>query len=816
MELDRVPEGVEPGRWIPPRLVLAAAAVCVAYYLGANVGLILRFPPTTPSVLWPPNSILTATLLLWPPRAWPFLLLAVLPAHVAAELPLGWPASLIGALYLTNCLEAVLAASLVRRFSDAPSRFDTLRRAGVFIVAAGVIAPLASTIVDAAAVWALHGESYAHVFVTRFASNALTALTLVPTIVIMVSDAPRWVRRASARRRVEAVALLVGLCAVAVLVFVSGGLASEAIPGAPVTPVVLLVPFILWASVRFGPAGTSVALVATATLASWAAAYGTGPFAGLRAAESVLALQLSLIVVAIPTLCLAALIAERQRAESALRERLAFEALLSRLSGAFVQLPSGDMDRAFTDWCRQVAAFLGVARVTLVRREVATRPSTAAAAGDVREHGSDVVVPLAAGERLVGSLVFTKPGDEVWSEETRGRVRLVAEVFANALARKENEDALRASEVIKSAILASLTSGVAVLDRDGWIIAVNDGWIRLAGGVLAGAAAALDVGDNYVEACRQAARADAADGPALFAGVCDVLGRRRFGFSIEHPGVRGRDEWFALSVVPLHRPDGGAVVSVTEISERKRAEMDAQQSRQELAHFSRVSTMGELAASLAHELNQPLAAILLNAQTARRRLDADPSGAAELREILDDIEADDTRAAEVIRRMRELLRKGDAERVRLDLNALVHEVIRLLGNDAVLRNVALSLEAGGEPLMVDGDRIQLQQVVLNLVLNAMEAAAEGGAADRSVLVRTGRANGRVCVAVRDNGPGLRDGTAELVFEPFYTTKATGMGMGLAIVRSIVRAHDGTISAANVPTGGAAFELSLPLVDADAI
>jgi C4-dicarboxylate-specific signal transduction histidine kinase len=322
------------------------------------------------------------------------------------------------------------------------------------------------------------------------------------------------------------------------------------------------------------------------------------------------------------------------------------------------------------------------------------------------------------------------------------------------------------------------------------------------------------VRDNYVEACRRAARVDPAHGPTLFAGVCDVLARRRPGFSIEHPGGRGRDGWFAVSVVPLHRPDGGAVVSVTEITERKHAEIDAQQSRQELAHFSRVSTMGELAASLAHELNQPLAAILLNAQTARRRLDADPAATDALREILDDIEADDTRAAEVIRRIRELLRKGETERVRLDLNALVGDVIRLLGSDALLRNVTLSVEAANEPLMVHGDRIQLQQVVLNLVVNAMEAVAEHGNGDRSVVVRTASADGRVRVAVRDAGPGLRHGTQDLVFEPFYTTKPTGMGMGLAIVRSIIRAHEGAIAAVNNPTGGATFEIALPAADGD--
>src|SRR5262249_13036751 len=179
-----------------------------------------------------------------------------------------------------------------------------------------------------------------------------------------------------------------------------------------------------------------------------------------------------------------------------------------------------------------------------------------------------------------------------------------------------------------------------------------------------------------------------------------------------------------MSVVPLSVPEGGAVVSHTEITERKRAEMDAQRSRQELAHFTRVSTMGELAASLAHELNQPLTGILTNAQAARRFLERTPPDLDELRDILIDIVEDDKRAGDAIQRLAELARKGEPKLSHLDLNALIRDVVKLLTSDAIIRNVSVALELDATLPMAKGDRVQLQQVVLNLLLNAMDAIAD--------------------------------------------------------------------------------------------
>jgi signal transduction histidine kinase len=392
------------------------------------------------------------------------------------------------------------------------------------------------------------------------------------------------------------------------------------------------------------------------------------------------------------------------------------------------------------------------------------------------------------------------------------RLRLAAEVFANALARKRTEDALRASELMKSAILASLSSQVAVLDREGRIIAVNESWTRFARSGMA-RDAEVGVGVCYLEVCRQAARQGAKHAGDALAGIRAVLDGSRAGFSIEYACDAPAARWIATTVVPLSRPGGGAVVSHTDVTERKRVEMDAQRSRQELSHFTRVSTMGELAASLAHELSQPLTGILTNAQAARRFLES--SGAPdldELRSILSDIVEDDRRASEVIQRLRELLRKGEPAFAPLDFHRLIRDVVRLVSSDAIIRNVSLTLDLGPGAPTVRGDRVQLQQVVLNLLINGLEAVAECAGDDRSVVVRTRDTDVQtVHVSVEDGGPGLRAGTEALVFEPFYTTKPAGMGMGLAIARSIVEAHGGLIWAANNPLRGAAFHVALPLV-----
>ena len=219
--------------------------------------------------------------------------------------------------------------------------------------------------------------------------------------------------------------------------------------------------------------------------------------------------------------------------------------------------------------------------------------------------------------------------------------------------------------------------------------------------------------------------------------------------------------------------------------------------------------LGELSGSLAHELNQPLTAILSNAQAAQRFLAQDPPRVEKLAEILADIVKSDHRAGAVIQRLRSLLRKEDSQRHRLDINEVVEDSMRLMRSDLLSRHVVASTELAKALPSVSGDRNQLQQVLLNFVINACDAM-DGVQADRRLLVRTQpAAQGNVEVSVIDRGAGIPEGDIERIFEPFMTTKATGMGLGLAICRSIVEAHGGRLWATNNPGGGATLHCELP-------
>ena len=244
---------------------------------------------------------------------------------------------------------------------------------------------------------------------------------------------------------------------------------------------------------------------------------------------------------------------------------------------------------------------------------------------------------------------------------------------------------------------------------------------------------------------------------------------------------------------------------------RKVAEVELQKLREDLGHVNRVATIGELTTSLAHELNQPLTAILSCAQVAQRLIAVDPIDRGEFREILTEIIEDGKRAAAVIDRLRALLKKGDPQLTILDLNETVAEVARLIRSDALVRDISIRLELAPTLAPVRGDRVQLQQVLLNLALNGMDAMQELPTGERALVFRTARDRpGAIRVAVRDSGIGIGGRDVEHMFQAFSTTKAHGMGIGLTIARSIIEAHGGEMEAENNPDGGATFSFTLPV------
>ncbi|GAB7525810.1 sensor histidine kinase [Paraburkholderia sp. 2C] len=254
---------------------------------------------------------------------------------------------------------------------------------------------------------------------------------------------------------------------------------------------------------------------------------------------------------------------------------------------------------------------------------------------------------------------------------------------------------------------------------------------------------------------------------------------------------------------------GGHVAMLAFVTDRTER-YELRHDRQELAHLTRVSTLGELAGSLAHELNQPLTAILSNVQAAQRFIDLDPPELGEVREILKDIVDDSCRASEVIRRIRAFVKKDELQLVRLDPGDVLREVAQLVHSDAIVRGVHLSVDIDDDLPPVRGDKIQLQQVVLNLMVNAFDAMRGCDALERTVSAFAGLdRDGNVRIAIRDRGEGIAADRLERIFKPFVTSKPQGLGLGLSISRSIVDMHRGRLWAENNTDKGMTFYVALP-------
>jgi PAS domain S-box-containing protein len=670
-------------------------------------------------------------------------------------------------------------------------------------------------------------------------------------------------------------------------------------------------------------------------------------------------------------------IAQRRRARRALAERLRFETLLSELSARLGTVPGEALERRIDDALRDTMEALDLDRVTLAQLAAdrdtirishsVTRPGVPSippaveirafpwiarelragrtvsfadtealpAAADADRQSlralrtrSMVAVPMVVDGAVVGALACsTLRGDRAWPAALVQRIRLLAEVFANALARQRAEDAARESEErfrlladsaplmiwmsgqsgertyfnrgwldvtgrpledelgggwtegihredlalcleqledalagrraftidyrlrrwdgeyrwvldhglprdqgagtlggyigaaidvtelkgaqqairesaeLRSAIFGSLHGQVAALDREGVVIAVNHAW-RLFAEANGADTGRVSVGASYVETCRQAARGGDPEAGRALEAITSVLeggGRRLLEYVCRTPWG---ERWFEMEVGPFHRPEGGAIVSHVDVTRRRQAEDEARQQREELAHALRVTTLGELAASLAHEINQPLAAIVTNAQAATRMLGGGREAGEDVTESLTDIASDAKRASHIIRQLRALFRKEQATQKPVDLNALVEDVITLLHHDFGRKRITVRRLCDPRLPMVSGDSIQLQQVLLNLLVNASEALALTTEGPREITIETSRLRPRVvAIAIRDTGIGVKDGDVERIFQRFVSSKPDGLGMGLSISRSIVEAHGGTIRAtANADRG----------------
>jgi PAS domain S-box-containing protein len=356
-------------------------------------------------------------------------------------------------------------------------------------------------------------------------------------------------------------------------------------------------------------------------------------------------------------------------------------------------------------------------------------------------------------------------------------------------------------------VVEASPNGIVVVDAQGYIVLVNAVAENLFGyrrEDLVGRSIDLLVPERFrgEYAARRAAFHAAPATRTLGAGL-ELFAWRKDGteFPVE------------IVISSIQSPEGTLDLSVVvDITERKQAEAKARKHREELAHLSRVAIMGELAGALAHELNQPVTGMVNNASAARRFIAKGRADLPKLDGLFEAVVEDGRRAGEIIRSIRGMVHKGNEVRSPVNLNDVIADVLRFVRSDALERHCMLVTEPDPELPLVEADRVQLQQVLLNLIVNAFEAMRETPVVERRVIIRSERvSDGRVRVSVRDFGTGLPAEEPERIFERFFSTKREGMGMGLAIARSIVAAHGGELAAVNAEGGGACVYFSLPVI-----
>jgi PAS domain S-box-containing protein len=543
----------------------------------------------------------------------------------------------------------------------------------------------------------------------------------------------------------------------------------------------------------------------------------------------------------------------RHRVETKLEQRLKYQNLVSNLSARFVNLPSRDVDLEIKIGLEQVGGFFELERCTFaevqpsgksyqtlhcwVKNGIANQLTVGThqfmpmlterirGGEPYRFRGREeipynwvhekrfakaegiqagLMVPLKVGGSFLGAFLidsFTKEYD--WPDETVEELRFVGGIFANAIARRRAEQDLASSEKRIRMITDALPLLIAYVGGDRryrFNNKVYEQWYGIPVAQLHGKTMLEVLGEETYARCK----------PFVDKALSGVPVKYRQ----EMRPRQGQEVRFVEASYVPHLDPGGQVLGfyslVQDVTDWKRVEMELQRQRDELAHVTRVATLGEMAASMVHELNQPLGAILSNAQAAEMFLERTPPDLNEIKEALKDIVSDDRRASEVIRRLRAYVIKGDVKSEPIQVNDLINVVLSLVRNDANLHKLKISTELATELPEAQGDPIQLQQVLINLILNGVQAMNAMHSSGQLVISTSLRDKGEIKVSVTDSGPGIDEELADHIFEAFFTTKREGMGMGLSICRSILSAHGGRIWMEPSADGGSTFSFSLPV------
>jgi PAS domain S-box-containing protein len=783
-------------------LLIVGLWVFAGYYLGCKIGFALTFKPHPVSVLWPPNSVLVAALLLTPPRSWWVVVIAALPAHLAAQLQSQVPPLMVVCWFISNSCEAVIGAGLMRFLVGGRIRFTSLRKVGIFCLCIVFIGPFVSSFLDAAfVVWNHWGQDgYWELIRIRLSSNAVSALIIVPLIVTWVTNGFQPLRTASRLLYLEACVLFLGLSAVSYVVL------YELNAGADLALLFLPLPFLLWAAVRFGVLGASTAISIVGFLAIWSASHGHGPFSRETAEQSALSIEIFLIGVGIPLLFLAALIEERLRGENDLRESESRFQIVADAAPVLIWMAG--VDKLCTFFNKPWLDFTGRS----MEQELGNGWAQGVHQGDLERCLQIYTSAFDARQPFVMQYRLRRnDGEYRWisdqgvpRHDPQGRFAGYIGSCLDVTELVNKDQALRESEERMRMAAEAVNLGIWE-----WDLIRDEVWATNARRALVGWPASGKIAWNDFMGRLHP------DDRDRVRNIVDKAIRSGEGFDSEYRLILpdGIVRWMStrgsVHFDETEKPVRVLGISI-DITARKEAELEAERDRAELSHLSRVALMGEMSASIAHELNQPLAGILSNAAAGQRFIDRGDIDHREIRELLGDIIADGRRASDVVRGIRGMLKKEQMARRSVHLNEVVMDAARMASPAAVLRSCAVETSLDPNSQAINGDPVQLQQVLLNLMINAFDAMRDIPPSRRKVFIATqSNGDGTVRTSVRDHGIGISEGMQDRLFDPFFSTKSEGLGMGLAIVRSIVEAHGGTITAENARDGGALFEFVLP-------
>jgi PAS domain S-box-containing protein len=783
------------GKLLPfaPRSIVVACSVALGYYFGGKVGFALTYQPHPVSVMWMPNAILMAALLLLPVREWWLPLSAAFCSHVAVELGDGVPLRMVLCWFMSNSLEAAMGAALTRFFIGCPARFDNLRNIMVFFICGAGMGAFFSSFLDAGFVALNHWstEGYWTVWRLRFFSNTFSSMTIVPVIVGWTTIRPILTSRKSLYRILETFFLLSGLAVTSVSVF---GWIKE---GSNVPPALLYapLPFLLWGAVRFGLRVSATAILGVACLAIWSAVHNRGPFLTSSPDQRALSIQMFFIVLSVTLLPLAAALEERKTVAHALRlsqerYREVVESQTDLVCRYLADTTLTFVNEAYCQYFRRRREDL-IGRKFLEFLPVAAHEKILLGIGSLMIHRKPITVEHE---------VLLPDGSVGWQqwvdrpiEEADGHVRELQGIGRDITLRVRAEMALRESEERNRAILDAIPDSIFILNQAG---------IYLDYHTPKGSAPAVSCNQIIGRNVREVLPLHVAGELMRCLQVVAQTGETKV---LEYTLSEGEhDRHFEACLV---RSGADKILClVRDITERKQVE----ETKQNLTHAARLAVIGELTALIAHEVNQPLAAILSNAQAAEQLLKREGVPLEEIRNIVADIRSDNLRASEAIRHIRALSQRRAISMQRLAVTELIEDTVALVAADAMRRRAQIQMRFASNLPAILGDSIHLQQVLLNLIINAMDAMNQVSEGRRFLTIRAERdPDGRVLVAVRDTGQGVRPELLPRIFQSFFSTKKDGMGVGLSIARSIIEEHGGRIWCVNNDTGGATFYVALP-------